>query len=631
MACEKCTDSASYLFHEGTNYNAWEYMGAHRDTEGFVFRVWAPNADAAYVVGLFNGWSEEDPMYRIDDGIWECRIDASRFSDGYNYKFKLKNKDRELYKADPFAFWAELSPDTSSRFFDLSGYTWEDEKWMNSRKKKYTRETVSNQPINIYELHADSWKKKEDGSRLTYTELAEELAPYAKQMGYTHVELMPISEYPFDGSWGYQVTGYYAPTSRFGTPHDFMKFVDIMHRAGIGVILDWVPAHFPKDEHGLCEFDGGYLYEYQGKDRMEQADWGTRKFDVGRPEVQSFLVSNALYWAKLYHIDGLRIDAVASMLYLNYGKKDGEWIPNVYGDSRCLEAISFFQKLNSAMINYYPDVMTIAEESTAWPDITTFDREGLGFTMKWNMGWMNDTLSYAEEDPIFRKYHHDKLTFPMMYAYSEKFVLPISHDEVVHGKKSFLDKMPGEYETKFSGARAFLTYMMTVPGKKLNFMGNEIAQFKEWDYKSSVEWFLLDYDMHAKYQLFTARLNELYLKTPALWEQDDGWGGFSWIDADDRDESIISYRRYDKKGRAITVVINFTPVHRPGHRIGVNVPGLYEEVLSTDSTEFGGGGITNGTLRSENISWNGMNDSLLIDLPPMSAVVIKLKRKNRTR
>ncbi len=627
MASEKNVNGAAYYFHEGTNYNAWEYLGAHRENGEYVFRTWAPNADKAFVTGLFNGWSESDPMYRVDEGIWECRIGADRFGDGYNYKFKFKNAGKDIYKSDPYAFFAELSPETSSRFFDLSGYEWSDEKWIRERKKKYTRENVMHNPVNIYELHADSWKKGENGRRLGYAELADELSPYAVQMGYTHVELMPVSEYPYDGSWGYQVTGYYAPTSRFGDPHDFMRFVDKMHEAGVGVILDWVPAHFPKDGHGLCEFDGGYLYEYQGKDRMEQTDWGTRRFDVGRPEVQSFLVSNALFWAKMYHIDGLRVDAVASMLYLNYGKQDGEWVPNVYGDERCLEAISFFQKFNSAMVTYFPDVMTIAEESTAWPDITTFDRGGLGFTLKWNMGWMNDTLSYAEEDPLFRKYHHDKLTFPIMYAYSEKFVLPISHDEVVHGKKSFLDKMPGDYFMKFAGTRAFAAYMMTTPGKKLNFMGNEIGQFREWDYKGEIEWFLLDYEMHAKLQLYWARLNRLYLDTPALWEQDDGWQGFSWIDANDRDESVISYRRYDKSGRELTVIINFTPVRREGHRTGVLRPGLYEEIFSSDCAEFGGGGTVNGTVRSESIAWDGNEDSILIDLPPMSALVFRCKRK----
>ncbi len=628
MAFEKNVNGAAYYFHEGTNYNAWEYMGAHRDEDGsFVFRVWAPNADEAFVTGLFNGWSESDPMYRVDSEIWECRIGGDRFGDGYNYKFKFKTDGKDVYKSDPYAFYAELSPETSSRFFDINGFEWHDSRWLSSRKKKYTRENVMHQPVNIYELHADSWKKGKNGERLSYIDLARELAPYVKQMGYTHVELLPVSEYPFDGSWGYQVTGYFAPTSRFGTPHDFMSFVDIMHEAGIGVILDWVPAHFPKDGHGLCEFDGGYVYEYQGKDRMEQADWGTRRFDVGRPEVQSFLVSNALYWAKMYHADGLRVDAVASMLYLNYGKKDGEWIPNVYGDERCLEAISFFQKLNSAMVTYFPDVMTVAEESTAWPDITTFDRGGLGFTLKWNMGWMNDTLSYAQEDPLFRKYHHDKLTFPLMYAYSEKFVLPVSHDEVVHGKKSFLDKMPGEYEMKFAGARAFAAYMMTTPGKKLNFMGNEIGQFREWDYKGEIEWFLLDYEMHSKFQLYCAKLNGLYLDTPAFWEQDDGWQGFSWIDANDRDESVISYRRYDRNGRDITVILNFTPVRRQGHRTGVLTPGLYEEIFSSDSAEFGGSGIENGTVKSEKIAWDGMENSILIDLPPMSAVIFRRKRK----
>ncbi|MBQ4602658.1 MAG: 1,4-alpha-glucan branching protein GlgB [Clostridia bacterium] len=623
-------NAAPYLFHEGTNYFAYKYFGAHFEDGEYIFRVWAPNAEAAYVTGLFNGWSKSDPMYRVDDaGIWECKISHDRFGDGYNYKYIFINQGREIYKCDPYAFYSELPPETSSRCYDIGGYAWNDEKWMKDRKKKFTREKVSAQPINIYEVHLESWKRHEDGTLLAYKEIAEELAPYVIQMGYTHIELLPITEYPFDGSWGYQVTGYFAPTSRFGTPKDFMEFVDIMHTAGIGVILDWVPAHFPKDAHGLCEYDGGYLYEYQGADRMEQADWGTRRFDVGREEVQSFLISSAQYWAAEYHIDGLRVDAVASMLYLDFCKNEGEWVPNVYGDNRCLEAVAFFRKLNSAMATNFPDVMTIAEESSDWPDLTTFDRDGLGFTMKWNMGWMNDTLAYAETDPIFRKYKHDKLTFTMMYAFNEKYVLPISHDEVVHGKKSFLDKMPGDYETKFAGARLFFTYMMTLPGKKLSFMSNEIAQFSEWAYKKSVEWFMLDYEKHARFQLFCARLNHLYLDNPCLWEQDDSWAGFSWIDADNADESMISYRRFDKKGRELTVILNFTPVTRRGYRIGVGYSGSYEEVLSSDSIKYGGSGIENSVMKSDNIPWQGQPYSIVADIPPMGALIIRCKRKNK--
>ncbi len=630
MASQNKGSTAAYLFHEGTNYNAYDYLGAHLEDGEYVFRVWAPNAERAFVCGLFNGWSEDDPMEKTEDGgIWECRISKDRMGDGFAYKYKFKTPHGDIYKADPYAFYSELPPETSSRVYDIEGFKWNDEAWLARRKGKYTRESVSSQPINIYELHAGSWKLHEDGSMLSYKELAEELVPYVLQMGYTHIELMPVTEFPFDGSWGYQVTGYFAPTSRFGDPHGFMEFVNIMHRAGIGVILDWVPAHFPKDAHGLCEFDGGYLYEYQGKDRMEQADWGTRRFDVGRPEIQSFLISNAVYWAKKYHIDGLRVDAVASMLYLDYGKRDGEWVPNIYGDARCLEAIAFFQKLNSIMLNYYPDVMMIAEESTAWPDVTSFERDGLGFTMKWNMGWMNDTLSYAKEDPLFRKYNHDKITFPMMYAYAERFVLPISHDEVVHGKGSFLNKMPGDYDTKFSGAKLFQTYMMTQPGKKLTFMGSEIGQFTEWNYKESLEWFLLDYDKHARYQLFVAELNKLYLDTPALWEQDDSWAGYSWIDADNRDLSVISYQRYDKHGGSVIVVLNFTPVERSDFRVGVREPGEYTVILNSDSKRFGGNtSDAPCVIKSDEIEWNGIDDSVAVTLPPMGALVLKCTKKS---
>ena len=459
------------------------------------------------------------------------------------------------------------------------------------------------------------------------------MTPYVKAMGYTHIELMPVSEFPFDGSWGYQVCGYYAPTARYGTPQDFMRFVDRMHEAGIGVILDWVPAHFPKDAHGLYEFDGQPLYEYQGKDRMEHAGWGTRRFDVGREEVQSFLISNAVYWAEKYHIDGLRVDAVASMLYLDYDKKPGEWIPNIYGDNKCLEAIAFFQKLNSCFVNNYPDVMTVAEESTAWANVTGFDNGGLGFTLKWNMGWMNDTLAYAAEDPLWRKDHHERLTFSLTYAFSERYILPISHDEVVHGKKSFLDRMPGEYDQKFAGVRVFLAWMMTHPGKKLTFMSTEIGQFREWDYAGAVEWFLLDYEKHAKLQAYVAKLNRFYLSTPALWERDSDWaGGFEWIDADNREQSILSYRRKDRAGKETVILLNFLPVEREDFLLAVPFAGRYEEVFNSDAAEFGGTDVRNtGVYKTEKCLLRNYGNAIRIRVPAMSAVMFRCIHKNPVR
>ena len=424
---------------------------------------------------------------------------------------------------------------------------------------------------------------------------------------------------------------YFAPSARFGTPADFMGFIDTMHEAGVGVILDWVPAHFPKDEHGLYEFDGSRLYEYQGDDRVEHDGWGTRRFDVGRNEVESFLVSSAMFWLEHYHVDGLRVDAVASMIYLDYDKRPGEWIPNVYGDNRCLEAIAFFRKLNSCIKEKHPDVLMIAEESTAWANVTTFDGGGLGFDMKWNMGWMNDTLSYAQTDPVYRKYHHDKLTFSLTYAFSEKFVLPISHDEVVHGKKSFLDKMSGDYWQKFASARAFLAYMMTHPGKKLLFMGCEFGQFREWDYASGIEWFMLDYESHAKLQRYTAELNHFYLENPPLWECDDSWDGFQWIDADNRDQSIVSYRRIDRAGKELIVLINFTPVVREKFLLGVPYSGVYEEIFNSDAVDFGGSGVCNpDALKTTGKAWNGCPDSLHLEVPPLGAVILRCRRKRKS-
>ncbi len=626
---EKKNDLAPYLFHQGTNYTAYDYMGVHPEGDSFVFRVWAPNAERVFVVGDFNAWQNENPMTKITaGGIWETKIPSTQISGESCYKYKIQSLGRELIKADPYAVRAELPPATASVISTIDGYYWRDHGWLSYRKNKQGK--MYAEPMNVYEVHLGSWKRHPDGGYYSYAELAMELAPYVKQMGYTHVELMPVMEHPFDGSWGYQICSYYAPSARFGTPKEFMAFVDSMHEAGIGVILDWVPAHFPKDEHGLYEFDGQPLYEYQGYDRMEHAGWGTRRFDVGRNEVQCFLVSNADYWIRKYHVDGLRVDAVASMLYLDYDKKPGEWIPNVYGDHRCLEAIAFFQKLNSYLKEEFPDVLMIAEESTAWANLTTFADGGLGFDMKWNMGWMNDTLSYAVLDPIYRRYHHDKLTFSLTYAFGEKYLLPISHDEVVHGKKSFLDKMSGDYWQKFANARAFLGYMMIHPGKKLLFMGSEIGQFKEWDYASQVEWFLLDYDSHAKFQYYTAELNHFYLQTPALWQVDDSWEGYQWIDADNQSQSIISCRRIDKKGREIIALINFTPVAREDFLLGVPQSGVYEEIFNSDKKEFGGSGVINeGELHTTGEAWNYCEDSVRLRVPPLGLLVLQCKNTKK--
>lgn len=623
-------EMAPYFFHQGTNYTAYDYLGVHAIENGFVFRVWAPNADAVFLVGDFNEWLETNPMSRITEGgIWEITMSNDQVHKGDKYKYKIYGCGQERCKSDPYGVMAELPPDTATIVGELEEYPWRDAGWMAYRKKKSGK--MYSEPMNIYELHLGSWKRHEDGSYYSYTELAADLAPYVKQMGFTHVELMPVMEHPFDGSWGYQVCSYYAPSARFGTPRDFMSFVDSMHEAGIGVILDWVPAHFPKDAHGLYEFDGKPLYEYQGWDRIEHEGWGTRRFDVGRNEVQSFLVSNAMFWVDKYHADGLRVDAVASMLYLDYDKRPGEWIPNEYGGNQCLEAIAFFRKLNGCMKEYYPDVLMIAEESTAWGHVTTFDYDGLGFDMKWNMGWMNDTLAYAELDPIFRKYHHDKTTFSLTYAFGERYILPISHDEVVHGKKSFLDKMSGDYWQKFASARAFFGYMMTHPGKKLFFMGNEIGQFREWDYEGQIEWFLLNYDSHAKFQHYVAELNHLYLETPALWERDGGWDGFQWIDADNRDHSIISYRRIDQKGKEVLVLINFTPVAREDYLLGVPQAGVYEEIFNSDAEKYGGSGVVNlGDLYTTGQPWNYIADSIRLRVPPLGMVILHCKRKIST-
>ncbi len=603
-------------------YRDFDYFGAHSEGGEFVFRVFAPSAEGAHLVGSFNGYSDRHPMKPVGGGVFEARA-AAEYGD--SYKFRLTRQGKTFDKADPYAFFCERPPATASRLYDLSSYNWRDAGWLEHRKKTMDRDRFYSQPINIYEIHAGSWKKKDGGAFLSYTELADELAPYVKQMGYTHIELMPIMEYPYDPSWGYQICGYYATTSRFGSPSDFMAFVDIMHEAGVGVILDWVPGHFPKDEHGLFEFDGSPLYEYSELSQREHRGWGTNRFDVGREEVASFLISNALFWAEKYHIDGLRVDAVASMLYLDYDKREGEWLPNKYGDNRCLEAVDFFKKLNRVMGERFPDVLIFAEESSAWPRVTgSLEEGGLGFSFKWNMGWMNDTLNYLSLPDSERKNKHGLLTFSLTYAFFEKFLLPLSHDEVVHCKGSIVGRVRGEYRQKFAAARAYAVYMMTHPGKKLNFMGNEIGQFREWDWAGEIEWFLLDYPQHASFQLFHSELNHLYLARPELWEVDDGWEGFRWIDPDNREESVYSYRRIARGGSELVVVINFSSQIRADFLLGVPRGTHYIELINSDAQKYGGGGIVNpGKIHPRRRSANGLPFSLKLTLAPLSALILK--------
>ena len=610
-----------YLFHEGTNAKAYEFLGAHPCDSGWVFRVWAPNAERVSVGGEFNGWHpENNPMHKISDGVWECRIDGLKQYDSYKYWIETRD-GRAYYKSDPYAFHAETRPDTASKLYGIHSYKWTDKKWMSKRKNS----DIYASPVNIYEVHAGSWQAYDDGNPLPYRELADRLVPYVKEMGYTHIELLPITEHPFDGSWGYQVTGYFAPTSRYGTPEDFAYFVDKAHNAGIGIILDWVPAHFPKDAFGLYEFDGGACYEYSDPRKGEHLQWGTRIFDYGRPEVQSFLVSSAMFWIEKYHIDGLRVDAVASMLYLDYGRDDGNWLPNSFGGRENLEAVAFLRKLNESVFREHGDVMMIAEESTAWPMVSkpTY-LGGLGFNFKWNMGWMNDCLHYFSLDGIFRKFNHDKLTFSFFYAFSENFVLPISHDEVVHGKCSLINKMPGTYEEKFAGVRSFLGYMMSHPGKKLLFMGSEFGQFIEWNYKQPLDWLLLDYDAHKQLKNYVAQLNKFYLANAPLWEVDYSWDGFDWIVSDDCCNSVVAYLRRDKSANELITLCNFTSVTRKKYRIGVPKEGTYRVVFSSSKPEFGGRDeSTVGSVKAKKIPMHGYDYSIELNIEGLSCMYIK--------
>lgn len=611
-----------YLFKQGTNFESYRFFGAHPAVqggrEGVLFTVWAPHAKKVSVEGDFNDWDPEaNPLTDPDkSGIWQGFVEDLPEYAMYKYAITTQTGE-QLLKADPYAFHTETRPGNCSKVYDLSGYSWQDEAWCSDRSHK----DIVNTPVNIYELHAGSWRTHADGNPLSYAQLAEQLVPYIKEMGYTHVELMPMAEYPFDGSWGYQVTGYYAPTSRYGTPKDFMAFVDTMHQNGIGVIMDWVPAHFPKDAFGLYKFDGENCYEDADPLRSEHKEWGTMVFDYGRNEVKSFLISNALYWLREYHLDGLRVDAVASMLYLDYNRQNGEWRPNIHGGNENLEAIEFLRTLNAAVFERLPGAMMIAEESTAWPMVTRPGKEGgLGFNFKWNMGWMNDMLRYMSTDPLFRAGNHDKLTFSFMYAFSEHFVLPISHDEVVHGKCSLIGKMPGEYEEKFANLRTFFGYMMAHPGKKLLFMGQEFGQFIEWNEAKELDWLLLSYEKHAQLANYVKTLNHFYTETPALWQIDYSWEGFQWVVADDKDQSIIVFRRLDDDGREVLIACNFTPVARPGYRFGVPRAGTYKELLSSDAVEFGGTGLHNPPIRAKKKAAHGQEYSIEVTLPPMSTV-----------
>ena len=621
-------DVPLYLFHEGSNSNAYEYFGSHRKNKNtVVFRVWAPDAKNVSVTGDFNDWSEtENPMKQLKNsgGVWEAEIKNIKPYDMYKYCITAAD-GRTLMKCDPYGFHMETRPGTATKYYEIDDcYEWHDEKWVEGRNGKNIYES----PVNIYEIHAGSWKQYDDGNFYSYRALADSLVPYVKKMGYTHIEFMPLTEYPFDGSWGYQVTGYFAATSRYGEPKDLMYLVDKCHENGIGVILDWVPAHFPKDANGLYEFDGGPLYEYSDPRKGEHYGWGTRGFDFGKNEVRSFLMSSASFWLKKYHLDGIRIDAVASMLYLDYDRKDGEWVPNKNGGNENLEAVEFLQKLNENIFRDFPYAMMIAEESTSWPMVTKpVFSGGLGFNFKWNMGWMNDILRYFSLDGFFRKYNHDCITFSMFYAFSENFVLPISHDEVVHGKKSLIDKMPGSYDEKFAGVRAFLGYMMAHPGKKLMFMGQEFGQFIEWNYEKGLDWLLLDYPKHRALQNYFKKINEFYKANPAFWQIDYSWEGFSWISSDDKDNSVIAFRRIDEKGKEIIVVCNFTNVERCDYRIGIPKKGAYKIVFNSDDVDFGGEGKGNkGKLKTESINMHGFEQSISLDLPPMSAIYIKKTR-----
>ena len=624
-------EKRSELFYSGRDCRAFDYMGAHpfvQDGEqGYLFRVYAPEAEKVSVMGEFNDWNRDaDYMTRDEQGIWEKFI--PNIPEYAAYKYSVWAKSGDVFdKSDPYGFHFETRPGNATKAYDIDGYEWGDASWLDWRKKHLP---YSN-PVNIYECHLGSWKMHEDGNFYSYRQLADELVPYVKEMGYTHIEFMPLTEYPFDGSWGYQVIGYFAATSRYGTPKDLMYLIDKAHQAGLGIIMDWVPAHFPKDGCGLVEFDGSHLYEYADPLKMEHKEWGTRVFDYGKVSTRNLLFSSAMFWIEKFHMDGLRVDAVASMLYLDYNRQ-GEWRPNVHGGRENLEAVDFLRLLNEYILTDHPDVMMIAEESTAWPMVTKPGYDGgLGFNFKWNMGWMNDMLCYCSADPFFRKDMHDKITFSFMYAFSENYILPLSHDEVVHGKCSLIGKMPPPYENQFGGLRALYGYMAAHPGKKMLFMGGEFAQFSEWAYQRGLDWMLLDYPAHRQMQAYVKALNHFYLATPQLWEQDTDWRGFEWISHEDNRNNIIAFRRMAKDGSDIVVVVNFSPEEQQEYRIGVPITGTYEEIFTSDKTEFGGSGMANGKLKTENKPMHGQEQSIVLKIPRFGVLFFKGKARAKRR
>ena len=629
MSAPYIDETAMYLFNQGVNYESYRMLGANKalgkdGKEGYLFAVWAPNAVSVSVVCDGNGWDRsKGKMYRHENsGIWEVFLPGVQ--EGQNYKYSIETRSGDIIlKADPYAFYSEVRPANASVTADLS-YTWKDEAWIKHREAT----PPYDKPMSIYEMHFGSWQTREDGSYYTYTEMIDRLIPYLTEMGYTHVELMPICEYPFDGSWGYQVTGYYSANSRYGKPTELKALIDALHQNGIGVIMDWVPAHFPRDAHGLANFDGTPLFEHPDSRRGEHKEWGTLVFDWTKSEIFSFLISNALFWLKEYHMDGLRVDAVSSMLYLDYNRRDGEWLPNKYGGKENLEAIDFLQKLNSAVFERFPNVLMIAEESTAWGGVTKPAHEGgLGFNFKWNMGWMHDVLDYMQCDPLFRKGNHNKLTFPMMYAFAENYILALSHDEVVHGKRSLLDKMWGSYDEKFAQLRLLYAFMYAHPGKKLLFMGGEFGQFVEWRFGEQLDWMLEGYESHAKLRRFSAELNRFYGSHPSFYEierEQGEWKGFRWLNAEDGENSVLSFLRKDVSGKeTIAVVLNFTPVERQKYLVGVPEPGEYEVILSTNAKAFGGDGKGSKKVKAKKKAANGYPYSIALNLPPLTGFYLK--------
>ena len=628
------SDLDRYLLAEGTFHRAYERLGAHfkerHGQRGVQFAVWAPNAKLVSVIGNFNGWNASaNPMVPSSAGVWEAFIPHVRQGDTYKYHIESAYRGYAVDKADPYCFAAEIRPQTASRVWDLRGYTWQDDSWMAARAKRNALDA----PVSIYEVHLGSWRRDpEEGNRwLTYREMAPLLADYVHAAGFTHIELLPVMEHPFDGSWGYETTGYFAPTSRFGSPTDFMYFVDYLHEHEIGVILDWVPAHFPKDEAGLGYFDGSHLYEHADPRKGEHPDWNTFVFNYGRNEVRSFLLSNALFWLDKYHVDGLRVDAVAAMLYLDYGRHEGEWIPNRYGGKENIEAIEFLRSFNASVYESFPNVMTIAEESTAWPLVSRPNYVGgLGFGLKWNMGWMHDMLGYMSQDPVFRSYHHNQITFSLLYAFTENFVLPFSHDEVVYGKGSLLRKMPGDEWQKFANLRLLYGFMFGHPGKKLLFMGDEFGQWSEWNHDASLEWHLLESPLHSALARWVRDLNTLYRGQPALYELDFDAAGFAWVDCKDFQRSVVSFLRCGRKpDDQLLFVCNFTPVVRQNYRVGVPQEGFWKEVLNSDAPLYGGSGQGNfGGLQAVPLPIHGLPYSLNMTLPPLAVVVYQRERRS---